>query len=69
MTRRQLKLFLNKYKISQADLSRLVFNSCSQSDRVIISRWLSGVKPIPRWLPNFLNIYKKLYKKNQLELF
>jgi hypothetical protein len=69
MTRRQLKLFLTRYKMSQADLSRLLFNSCSQSDRVIISTWISGKKTIPRWVPNFLNIYKKLIEQKQLELF
>ena len=69
MTRRQLKLFLTRYKMSQADLSRLLFNSCSQSDRVIISTWIRGKKTIPRWVPNFLNIYKKLIEQKQLELF
>ena len=69
MTRRQLKLFLTRYKMFQADLSRLLFNSCSQSDRVIISTWIRGKKTIPRWVPNFLNIYKKLIEQKQLELF
>lgn len=69
MTRRQLKLFLTRHKMSQADLSRLLFNSCSQSDRVIISTWIGGKKTIPRWVPNFLNIYKKLIEQKQLELF
>ena len=45
--------------ISQADLCRICFGQSSQSDRVIVSRWLSGAKPIPRWLPQLLQYYRE----------
>jgi hypothetical protein len=55
----QLKKFMDQLGISQADLSRICFNQVTQSDRNIVSTWLSGAKPIPRWLPQLLNYYKE----------
>tara|TARA_R100001443_G_scaffold99426_1_gene106541 strand:+ start:1719 stop:1907 length:189 start_codon:yes stop_codon:yes gene_type:complete len=59
MNKNQLKKLMSQLDISQADLSRICFNQVEQSDRVIVSRWLSGAKPIPRWLPQLLNYYKE----------
>ena len=56
----QLKKLMSQLEITQADLSRICFNQVEQSDRVIVSRWLSGAKPIPRWLPQLLNYYKDM---------
>ena len=56
----QLKKLMSSLDISQADLCRICFGQISQSDRVIVSRWLSGAKPIPRWLPQLLNYYKDM---------
>jgi len=59
MTKRQLKKLMNQLGITQADLSKICFNQVTQSDRNIVSTWLSGAKPIPRWLPQMLNYYKE----------
>ena len=59
MNKNQLKKLMSSLEISQADLCRICFNQVTQSDRVIVSRWLSGAKPIPRWLPQLLNYYKE----------
>ena len=69
MTSFQLKKFLKKNNMTQGDLCRLIFNSSTMSDRVLVSRWCNGVSKVPRWLPNFINIYEKFTKKNQFELF
>ena len=50
---------MSQLDISQADLSRICFDQVTQSDRNIISTWLSGAKPIPRWVQQMLNYYKK----------
>jgi len=50
---------MNQLGITQADLSKICFNQVTQSDRNIVSTWLSGAKPIPRWLPQMLNYYKE----------
>ena len=60
MTPKQLKKIMSQLDISQADLSRICFNQVTQSDRNIVSTWLSGAKPIPRWLPQLLNYYKDM---------
>ncbi|QDP53099.1 MAG: hypothetical protein Unbinned2350contig1001_24 [Prokaryotic dsDNA virus sp.] len=62
MNKKQLKKFMDQLGISQADLSRICFNQVNQSDRNIVSTWLSGAKPIPRWLPQLLNYYKESKK-------
>ena len=59
MKPKQLKKLMSSLEISQADLSRICFDQAEQSDRVIISRWLSGVKPIPRWVKQMLKYYKE----------
>ena len=59
MTPKQLKKIMSQLDISHADLSRICFNQVTQSDRNIVSTWLSGAKPIPRWLPQLLNYYKE----------
>ena len=59
MNNKKLKKLMSSLDISQADLCRICFNQITQSDRVIVSRWLSGAKPIPRWLPQLLNYYKE----------
>ena len=53
----QLKKLMNSLDITQADLSRICFNQVTQSDRVIVSTWLNGVKPIPRWVQQMLDLY------------
>ena len=57
MNKNQLKKLMSSLDISQADLCRICFGQVSQSDRVIVSRWLSGAKPIPRWVKQMLNYY------------
>ena len=64
-----LKNFLSKNKMSQGDLCRLIYESSTINDRNIVSRWCNGVSKVPRWLPNFLKIYERLTKKNQIDLF
>ena len=59
MNKKQLKKIMNQLGISQADLARICFGQCTPSDRVILSTWLSGAKPIPRWLPQLLKHYKE----------
>ena len=55
--------------MSQGDLCRLIYKSSTINDRNIVSRWCNGVSKVPRWLPNFLKIYERLTKKNQIDLF
>ena len=69
MTSRELKKFLTKNKMTQGDLCRMIYKSSTMNDRNVVSRWCNGVTKVPRWLPNFLNMYEKLTKKNQIELF
>jgi hypothetical protein len=59
MNNKKLKKLMSSLDITQADLCRICFGQISQSDRVIVNRWLSGAKPIPRWLPQLLNYYKE----------
>jgi len=59
MTPKQLKKLMTQLDITQADLSRICFDQVTQSDRVIVSTWLSGAKPIPRWVQQMLNYYKE----------
>ena len=66
MTKRQLKKLMSSLEISQADLCRMCFNQVTQSDRNIVSTWLSGAKPIPRWLPQMLNYYSVCLKADRL---
>ncbi len=54
----QLKKLMTQLDISQADLSRICFDQVTQSDRVIVSTWLSGAKPIPRWVKQMLTYYR-----------
>ena len=62
MNKNQLKKLMSQLDISQADLSRICFDQVTQSDRVIVSTWLSGAKPIPRWVKQMLNYYKESKK-------
>ena len=62
MNNKKLKKLMSSLDISQADLCRICFGQISQSDRVIINRWLSGAKPIPRWLPQLLKYWSKYIK-------
>ena len=62
MTPKQLKKLMTQLDISQADLSRICFDQVTQSDRNIVSTWLSGAKPIPRWVQQMLNYYKVINK-------
>ena len=62
MNKKQLKKLMDQLDISQADLSRICFDQVTQSDRNIISTWLSGAKPIPRWVKQMLNYYKESKK-------
>jgi len=58
MTPKQLKKLMTQLDITQADLSRICFDQVTQSDRVIVSTWLSGAKPIPRWVKQMLKYYE-----------
>lgn len=59
MTSRQLKLFLTKHKMTQGDLSKLLWDSATTNDRNIISRWVNGATNPPRYLHKFLLICEK----------
>ena len=50
---------MSSLDISQADLCRICFDQVTNSDRVIVSTWLSGRKPIPRWVKQLLKYYKE----------
>ena len=62
MNKNQLKKLMDQLDISQADLSRICFDQVTQSDRNIVSTWLSGAKPIPRWVQQMLKYYKESKK-------
>jgi hypothetical protein len=46
MKHNELKKIMSSLDISQADLCRICFDQVTASDRVIVSTWLSGRKPI-----------------------
>jgi len=58
MKHSELKKLMSSLDISQADLCRICFDQVTNSDRVIVSTWLSGRKPIPRWVKQVLKYYK-----------
>jgi len=58
MKHNELKKIMSSLDISQADLCRICFDQATPSDRVIVSTWLSGRKPIPRWVKQVLKYYK-----------
>tara|TARA_R100000734_G_C3312910_1_gene104086 strand:- start:358 stop:546 length:189 start_codon:yes stop_codon:yes gene_type:complete len=58
MKHNELKKLMSSLDISQADLCRICFDQVTNSDRVIVSTWLSGRKPIPRWVKQVLKYYK-----------
>ena len=58
MKHNELKKIMSSLDISQADLCRICFDQVTNSDRVIVSTWLSGRKPIPRWVKQVLKYYK-----------
>ena len=59
MKHNELKKIMSSLDISQADLCRICFDQVTNSDRVIVSTWLSGRKPIPRWVKQLLKYYKE----------
>ena len=59
MKHSELKKLMSSLDISQADLCRICFDQVTNSDRVIVSTWLSGRKPIPRWVKQLLKYYKE----------
>ena len=59
MKHNELKKLMSSLDISQADLCRICFDQVTNSDRVIVSTWLSGRKPIPRWVKQLLKYYKE----------
>ncbi len=59
MKHNELKKIMSSLNISQADLCRICFDQVTNSDRVIVSTWLSGRKPIPRWVKQILKYYKE----------
>ena len=65
MQSNELKTFLNKNKMSQGDLCKLLWDTATTNDRNIISRWVNGSTKPPRYLKKFLlvcieyNILKK----------
>ena len=62
MKHNELKKIISSLDISQADLCRICFDQVTNSDRVIVSTWLSGRKPIPRWVKQLLKYYKNSQK-------
>ena len=62
MKHNELKKIMSSLDISQADLCRICFDQVTNSDRVIVSTWLSGRKPIPRWVKQLLKYYKESKK-------
>lgn len=62
MKHNELKKLMSSLDISQADLCRICFDQVTASDRVIVSTWLSGRKPIPRWVKQLLKYYKESKK-------
>tara|TARA_A100001515_G_C4536676_1_gene198756 strand:- start:695 stop:883 length:189 start_codon:yes stop_codon:yes gene_type:complete len=62
MKHNELKKIMSSLDISQADLCRICFDQVTNSDRVIVSTWLSGRKPIPRWVKQLLKYYKNSQK-------
>jgi hypothetical protein len=62
MKHNELKKLMSSLDISQADLCRICFDQVTNSDRVIVSTWLSGRKPIPRWVKQLLKYYKESKK-------
>jgi hypothetical protein len=58
MKHNELKKLMSSLDITQADLCRICFDQVTNSDRVIVSTWLSGRKPIPRWVKQLLKYYK-----------
>ena len=62
MKHNELKKIMSSLDISQADLCRICFDQVTNSDRVIVSTWLSGRKPIPRWVKQVLKYYKESKK-------
>ncbi len=62
MKHNELKKLMSSLDISQADLCRICFDQVTNSDRVIVSTWLSGRKPIPRWVKQVLKYYKESKK-------
>ena len=59
MKHNELKKLMSSLEISQADLCRISFDKVTASDRVIVSTWLSGRKPIPRWVKQLLKYYNE----------
>ena len=59
MKHNELKKLMSSLDISQADLCRICFDQVTPSDRSIVSTWLSGRKPIPRWVKQVLKYYKE----------
>jgi hypothetical protein len=59
MKHNELKKLMSSLDITQADLCRICFDQVTNSDRVIVSTWLSGRKPIPRWVKQLLKYYKE----------
>jgi len=69
MKHNELKKIMSSLNISQADLCRICFDQVTNSDRVIVSTWLSGRKPIPRWVKQILKYYKESrWEKKHLKL-
>lgn len=62
MKHNELKKLMSSLDISQADLCRICFDQVTPSDRSIVSTWLSGRKPIPRWVKQVLKYYKESKK-------
>jgi len=69
MTSKQLKKFLSDHNLINADLCRILFDSSTMTDRVIVSRWLNGVIKVPRWLPKRLEALILNEKNSELVIY
>lgn len=64
MTPNELRTTLSRLNLSQVALARLTDQS-----PVTISRWLSGERKVPSWLPGWLSMYETLTAKQRAKIF
>lgn len=50
-----LRATLSRLSLSQVSLARLTGQS-----PVTVNRWMSGSRPVPTWLPGWLEMYERL---------
>lgn len=69
MTSKQLKKFLSDNNLISADLCRILFDSSTMTDRVIVSRWINGTIKVPRWIPKRLEALILNEKNSELVIY